>query len=41
MVGSWVAVGGGPTGSSSFSVAEWKLLSSLGRAGASTGVESW
>ena len=33
MVDSSVAVGGGPTGSSSSSVAEWTLLSSLGAAG--------
>ena len=30
---SWVAVGGSPTGSSSSSVTEWKLSSSLGGAG--------
>ena len=40
MVDSSVAVGGGPTGSSSSSVAEWKLLSSLGGAGESSVVES-
>ena len=33
MVDSSVAVGGGPTGSSSSSVAEYELSSSLGRAG--------
>ena len=37
---SSVAVGGGPTGSSSSSVAEWKLLSSLGGAGESSVVMS-
>ena len=36
MVDSLVAVGGGPTGSSSSSVAEWKLSSSLGGAGESS-----
>ena len=40
MVGSSVAVGGGPTGSSSSSVAEWKLSSSLGGAGEFSVVES-
>ena len=40
MVDSSVAVGGGPTGSSSSSVAEWKLSSSLGGAGESSVVES-
>ena len=39
MVDSSVAVGGGPTGSSSSSVAEWKLSSSLGGAGESSLVE--
>ena len=37
---SSVAVGGGPTGSSSFSVTEWKLSSSLGGAGEPSVVES-
>ena len=41
MVDSSVAVGGGPTGSSSSSVAEWKLLSSLGGAGESSVVVSY
>ena len=40
MVDSSVAVVGGPTGSSSSSVAEWKLSSSLGGAGESSVVES-
>ena len=40
MVDSSVAVGGGLTGSSSSSVAEWKLSSSLGGAGESSVVES-
>ena len=40
MVDSSVAVGGGPTGSSSSSVAEWKLSSSLGGAGESSVVVS-
>ena len=40
MVDSSVAVGGGPTGSSSSSVAEWKLSSSLGGAGEFSEVES-
>ena len=40
MVDSLVAVGGGPTGSSSSSVAEWKLSSSLGGAGESSVVVS-
>ena len=40
MVDSSVAVGGGPTGSSSFSVVEWKLSSSLGGAGESSVVVS-
>ena len=39
-VGSWVAMGDEPTGSSSFSVAEWKFLLSLGGAGESLVVES-
>ena len=34
-------MGGGPTGSSSFSVAEWKLSLSLGGAGESSVVESY
>ena len=40
MMDSLVAVGGGPTGSSSSSVAEWKLSSSLGGAGESSVVVS-
>ena len=34
-------MGGGPTGSSSSSVAEWKLSLSLGGAGESSVVESY
>ena len=41
MVDSSVAVEGDLTGSSSFSVAEWKLLSSLEGAGESSVVVSW
>ena len=40
MVDSSVAVGGGPTGSSSCSVAKWKLSLSLGGVGESSVVES-
>ena len=40
MVNSSVAVEDGPTGSSSSSMAEWKLSSSLGGAGESSVVES-
>ena len=40
-VDSSVAVGGGPTCSSSSSVAEWKLSSSLGGAGEPSVVKSY